>query len=141
MFTGIVEELGVLRRLQRFGRMTLVEIAADKTLQGTSVGASIAVNGACLTVVQLKNNAFCFEVMQETLKSTNIGSLKIDEQVNLERSLKVGDRISGHFVTGHIDCLGLVRRKSYVNNNLVFEIAVPQNFRVFSCLSWTKQPF
>jgi len=128
MFTGIVEELGVLRRLQQSGRAKLIEIAADKTLQGVSIGASIALNGVCLTVVQIKKDAFCFEVIPETLKSTNIGLLKTYERVNLERSLKAGDRISGHFVTGHIDCLGLVRRKSYSNDNLVFEIAVPSRY-------------
>lgn len=128
MFTGIVEELGVLRRRHQSGRVMVIEVSADKTLQGASVGESIAVNGACLTVVQLKKDALVFEVMPETLKSTNIGLLKTGEQVNLERSLKAGDRISGHFVTGHIDCLGLVRKKSYLNNNLVFQIAVKPEY-------------
>ncbi|MFA5004775.1 MAG: riboflavin synthase [Candidatus Omnitrophota bacterium] len=128
MFTGIVEELGVLRRRHQSGRVMVIEVSADKTLQGASVGESIAVNGACLTVVQLKKDALVFEVMSETLKSTNIGLLKTGEQVNLERSLKAGDRISGHFVTGHIDCLGLVRKKSYLNNNLVFQIAVKPEY-------------
>jgi len=128
MFTGIVEELGVLRRRHQSGRVMVIEVSADKTLQGASVGESIAVNGACLTVVQLKKDALVFEVMSETLKSTNIGLLKTGEQVNLERSLKAGDRISGHFVTGHIDCLGTVRKKSYLNNNLVLEIAVEPKY-------------
>jgi riboflavin synthase len=128
MFTGIVEELGSLRQKHQSGRVMVIEVSADKTLQGVSVGASIAVNGACLTVVQLKKDGLVFEVMPETLKSTNIGLLKTGEQVNLERSLKAGDRISGHFVTGHIDCLGTVRKKSYLNNNLVFEIAVEPKY-------------
>lgn len=123
-----MEELGVLRRRHQSGRVMVIEVSADKTLQGASVGESIAVNGACLTVVQLKKDALVFEVMSETLKSTNIGLLKTGEQVNLERSLKAGDRISGHFVTGHIDCLGLVRKKSYLNNNLVFQIAVKPEY-------------
>ena len=128
MFTGIVEELGRVRRISRSAGGALLEITSQKTLQDTKVGQSIAVNGACLTVVELKNNSFCFEVMPETLKSTNLGLLKIGEEVNLERSLKVGERVSGHFVSGHIDCLGLVRRKGLRNGNLEFVIAVPVSF-------------
>jgi riboflavin synthase len=125
MFTGIIEELGKVKRIAQSGRMKLFEITSDKTLQDTKIGESVAVNGACLTVVSLKDNSFSFEVMPETLKSTNLGLLKIGDKVNLERSLKLGDRVSGHFVSGHIDCLGLVRRKSLRNGNLEFAVAIP----------------
>ncbi|MDD5692206.1 MAG: riboflavin synthase [Candidatus Omnitrophica bacterium] len=128
MFSGIVEELGKIRRISRSGRSALLEIAAQKTLQNTKIGESIAVNGVCLTVVELKKDSLVFEVMPETLKGTNLASLKISEQVNLERSLKVGERISGHFVTGHIDCVGIVRRKGLRNGNLEFVVAVPASF-------------
>ena len=128
MFTGIVEELGRVRMISRSAGGALLEIAAQKTLQDSKVGQSIAVNGACLTVVGLKKDSFCFEVMPETLKATNLGLLKIGEQVNLERSLKIGERVSGHFVSGHIDCLGLVRRKGLRNGNLEFVIVIPVVF-------------
>jgi len=128
MFSGIVEELGKVRRISRSGRNVFLEITAQKTLQDTKIGESIAVNGVCLTVVELKKDSLVFEVMPETLKCTNLGLLKIGEQVNLERSLKVGERISGHFVTGHIDCLGTVRRKVLRNGNLEFAVAVPPSF-------------
>jgi len=128
MFNGIVEEVGLFRSVRQSGRVKLIEISADKTLEGVCLGDSVAVNGVCLTVVKIKKDAFCFEVMPETFKSTNIGLLKTGERVNLERSLKLGDRISGHFVTGHIDCLGLVRRKSYRNDNLIFEIAAAAEY-------------
>jgi len=128
MFTGIVEELGKVKMIARCAGSALLEITSQKTLQDVKVGQSIAVNGVCLTVVKLKKDSLIFEVMPETLKSTNLGLLKIGEQVNLERSLKVGERISGHFVTGHIDCIGLVRRKGLRNGNLEFVIAVPASF-------------
>ena len=128
MFTGIIEELGKVKRIVPSGRMKLFEIAADKTLQDTKIGESVAVNGVCLTVVSLKDNSFSFEVMPETLKSSNLGLLKIGDQVNLERSLRLGDRVSGHFISGHIDCLGLVRRKSLHNGNLEFAVAIPPLF-------------
>ncbi len=134
MFTGIIEELGKVKRIAQIGAMKFLEITADKTLQDTKIGESIAVNGVCLTVVSLKDNSFSFEVMPETFKGTNLGLLKIGEQVNLERSLKVGDRVSGHFISGHIDCLGLVRRKSLRNGNLEFAVAVPPLFMKY-CFS------
>jgi len=134
MFTGIVEELGRVKRIARSAGGAILEIASQKTLQDTKVGQSIAINGVCLTVVELKKDSFSFEVMPETLKCTNLGLLKIGEQVNLERSLKIGERVSGHFVSGHIDCLGLVRRKGLRNGNLEFVVAVPVSFMRYCLL-------
>ena len=128
MFTGIIEELGKVKRVMHSGRITVLELAAQKTLQDTKVGDSIAVNGVCLTVIFLSKNSFNFEVMAETFKKTNLGLLQVGEEVNLERSLRLGDKVSGHFVSGHIDCLGLVRRKGIRSGNLAFEIAIPASF-------------
>ena len=128
MFSGIVEELGVLRNISRRGNITLLEVAAEKINSDVKIGDSVAVNGVCLTAVKNDSGLLSFEVMQQTLKSTALGGLKISEKVNLERSLKVGERISGHFVTGHIDSPVVIRRKSFVSGNLCFEIAVPPEF-------------
>ncbi|MDO9572803.1 MAG: riboflavin synthase [Candidatus Omnitrophota bacterium] len=139
MFTGIIEELGRVKKIARQTGVTFLEITAKEVLVDTKIGDSIAVNGVCLTVVKIDPASACrswvsFEVMPETFKGTNLGLLKIGEQVNLERSLKVGDRVSGHFISGHIDCLGLVRRKSLRNGNLEFAVAVPPLFMKY-CLS------
>jgi len=128
MFSGIVEELGEVKSISKRGNITLLEIRADKTLEDAGTGDSISVNGACLTVTKKEQHSFIFEVMPETLKITNLGSLRASEKVNLERSLKIGDRLSGHFVTGHIDCLGIIRKKNYIDGNLCFEIVVPSKF-------------
>ena len=128
MFTGIVEELGEVRRVQIIGRNALLEVKAVRVLDDTNVGDSIAVNGICLTVIKKRNNVLVFEVIPQTLRTTNLGRIRIGEKVNLERSLRLGDRISGHFVYGHIDCLGTIRRKSFIRNNLCFEIAIPPKF-------------
>jgi len=128
MFSGIVEELGEVKNISRKGRNTILEIKANRAAQDTEIGDSISVNGACLTLVKRENGVLAFEAIPETLKGTNLGNLRIGERLNLERSLKVGDRISGHFVTGHVDCIGVIRRKTYLNNNLCFEIAVPPEF-------------
>jgi len=128
MFSGIVEELGEVKSISKRGNISLLEIKADKTLEDTAIGGSISVNGTCLTLIKKERDSFIFEVMPETLKITNLGSLSGSEKVNLERSLKIGDRLDGHFVTGHIDCLGIIRKKNYINGNLCFEIAVPAKF-------------
>ena len=128
MFSGIIEELGQVKRISRKGNITLIGINAALTLTDTKIGESISVNGACLTAIEIKKDSFVFEAMPETTRITNLGALKIGDKVNLERSLKVGDRISGHFVLGHIDCLGIIRKKGYLNGNLTFEIAIPPEF-------------
>ena len=128
MFSGIIEELGQVKNISRKGDVTLFEIEADKACQDTKIGDSISVNGTCLTVIKNENKFLSFEVIPETLKITNLGFLRIQDKVNLERALKVGDRISGHFVGGHIDCLGVIRKKNYIGGNLSFEIAVPLQF-------------
>lgn len=128
MFTGIVEELGQVKKIVHQAGVTLLEVGAKEVLADTKIGDSIAVNGVCLTVVSLGNNSVSFEVIDTTRKNTNLGLLKTGQRVNLERSLKVGDRVSGHFVSGHIDCLGLVRRKVLRNGSIEFEISIPASF-------------
>jgi riboflavin synthase len=133
MFSGIVEEIGEIKRITKRGNATLIEIKAKKVLEDLSLGDSIAVNGVCLSVVQCKNDVLSFEAVPNTLKTTNLGSFHIADKVNLERSLKLGDRISGHFVTGHIDCLGVIRKITHLEGNVGFEIAVPASFMKY-CL-------
>ena len=128
MFTGIIEELGEVRSIIRKGNITLISVKADAVLTDTKIGDSISVNGACLTVVKKDGPILSFEAMPETLKITDLGMLNISDKVNLERSLKIGDRLSGHFVTGHIDCMGIIRKKNYIAGNLAFEITVAMQF-------------
>lgn len=128
MFTGIIEELGRVKKILHKAQVMVLEISAQQTLRDIKIGESVAINGVCLTVVALEKTTFSFEVMRTTYKATNLGLLKIGQVVNLERSLKVGDRVSGHFISGHIDCLGLVRRKGLRNGSMEFEVAIPSDF-------------
>jgi riboflavin synthase len=128
MFSGIVEELGQVKEISRSGNITFLAITAKKIVEDIKIGDSISVNGTCLTLVKKQGDVLSFEVIAGTSKKTNLGNLHVSDKVNLERSLKVGDRLSGHFVSGHIDCMGNIRRKTYVNGNLCFEIAVPVEF-------------
>lgn len=134
MFSGIIEELGVLKRILKRGRVYLFEIQSEKIYKDVKIGDSISVNGVCLTVVGNSSGILSFELMPETLKNTSLSALKQKEKINLERSLKIGDRISGHFVTGHVDCVGRIRRKYFLNNNPCFEIVFPIKFSAYLLL-------
>jgi len=128
MFSGIIEELGKVRKISRSGGVIVLEVAARNITDDLKIGDSVSVNGACLTLVAKNKDLLKFDVMPETAKCTNLGTLRAGDEVNLERSLKVGDRISGHFVSGHVDCVGIIRKKSMQSGNLCFEIAIPAAF-------------
>src|SRR4030042_6854435 len=121
MFTGIVEELGVVREITP--NRLLIE--ARKVLEGTGVGDSMAVNGACLTVTFLSSQGFSVDVMPETLRRTNLGGLQYGDQINLERALAVGGRLGGHLVSGHVDDTGEVIRIAPEEAARIMRISAP----------------
>ena len=106
MFTGIVEELGKIKKLQVRDGFYKIGIECSKVLEGTKLGDSIAVNGVCLTVNELYDDHFIADVMGETIDRTNLGMLTYGNYVNLERALSLMDRLGGHIVSGHIDGIG-----------------------------------
>ena len=108
MFTGIVEEVGSVRTVLPGARAGKICIAARKVLEGPRVGDSIAVNGVCLTVVQLAEDSFTADVMPETLAKTNLSALKPGSAVDLERAMAANGRFGGHIVSGHIDGVGTI---------------------------------
>jgi riboflavin synthase len=111
MFTGLVETMGTVRSVVAERNSTLLWIADATVATDLPLGASIAVNGVCLTVVARDGDAFALQAGPETLERTNLGELQPGMQVNLERSLCVGDRLGGHIVQGHIDGTGTVERR------------------------------
>ena len=108
MFTGIVEETGILKKISLGNGFGNVEITCDKVLEETKIGDSIAVNGVCLTVNKLNSNSFVADIMGETLDRSNLGQLRTGDSVNLERALRLSDRLGGHIVSGHIDGVGKI---------------------------------
>jgi riboflavin synthase len=106
MFTGLVEELGTITALKPQGAAVELSLLAPLVASDASLGDSIAVNGCCLTVIRREGDVLAFEAGSETLSRTNLGRLQPNSRVNLERSLRVGDRLGGHYVSGHIDGLG-----------------------------------
>ena len=105
MFTGLVEEKGTVRQLKTSNSACDLSIEAPLVSEDVSIGDSIAINGCCLTVVSINGKLLTFQAGSETLGRTNLGQLQPESAVNLERSLQVGQRMGGHYVSGHVDAL------------------------------------
>lgn len=118
MFTGIIEEIGKVKALRRGAKSVTLEIQAQKVLEGTLVGDSIATNGVCLTVTSLTPTGYTADVMPETVRRTSLAQLKVGSSVNLERALTLQTRLGGHIVSGHIDGTGRIARREADDNAL-----------------------
>ncbi len=129
MFTGLVEEVGTVGEFRKVSREALLTIRCNKVTEGTIVGDSISVNGVCLTVVKITGDLLAFDVSFETLKRTNIGSLKVGDKVNLERALQVGARLGGHIVQGHVDTTTKVLSIKREQKGFTFQFQLPQKFK------------
>ncbi len=126
MFTGIIEELGRVRAVERREGGARLEIAAQRVLENTRVGDSIAVNGCCLTVVDRGDDWFAADAVIETLDRTALGALEREEPVNLERPLRLSDHLGGHLVQGHVDAVGHVAtREPLADASTRFTFAAP----------------
>ena len=125
MFTGIVEEMATVRAVERHGDIVRLDVAAHVAREGSEVGASVAVNGVCLTVVAAKPEALAFEVGPETLSRTTLGRLAAGDAVNLERPLRFGAAVGGHLVLGHVDGIGTVEDVTRVESTARVRIALP----------------
>jgi riboflavin synthase len=123
LFTGIIEEIGYVKRINQQSRSAQIEIKADKVLGDVAVGDSIAVNGVCLTVVAFDSQHFTADVMPETVSKTNLRELKPGSPVNLERALKLGGRLGGHIVQGHVDAVGTIVEKQILEIAIIYRIA------------------
>jgi riboflavin synthase len=125
MFTGIIQERGTVQKIKRMSGITQLGIRSELISDSASVGDSIAINGVCLTVTSIDNRVMMFDVSGETMRSTNLGNLKQGESVNLEPALRPSDRLGGHFVTGHIDGTGIIRKITPSGGTTKIEITAP----------------
>ena len=128
MFTGIVRELGKVRDIRRAGSAYRLTVDAPVAAREARTGDSVAINGVCLTAVSVQKSAIAFDVVEETARRTGLGSLASGDRINVEGSLKVGDQLGGHFVLGHIDCLGKVRRVSKRAQDYAIELRIPGEY-------------
>ncbi|WP_068617021.1 riboflavin synthase [Paenibacillus tuaregi] len=130
MFTGLVEEVGTLKSIQRKGEAMVLDIQAKVILSDLKLGDSIAVNGVCLTATSYGGSSFTVDVMPETYRHTNLRELKTGSRINLERAMAAGGRFGGHIVQGHVDGTGTITGISRDQNAVVYEIA-PEEGRIF----------
>lgn len=124
MFTGIIEGSGTVKGIESKGQGKVLNISCDLNLSESKTGDSIAVNGVCLTAVSIKKNSFTVDVAPETIDRTTFKHLTAGEKVNLERALRLSDRIDGHLVSGHIDGTGKIRLIKKQSNALIITIDV-----------------
>ena len=113
MFTGIVEGIGTVNKISKITKnRSAIEMTIDlgKQVKGLKIGQSVALNGVCLTATKISKSKCIFEMIEETTKKTDLGNLKVGGVVNIERSLKAGDRLEGHFVLGHVDGVGIIKK-------------------------------
>ncbi len=126
MFTGIVEEMGVVKALEHSPSGTRLTILASTILDDLAVGASVSVDGVCLTVVARDDQEFSVNVSPETLSVTTLGKLKAGRPVNLERAMRINERIGGHLVAGHVDGVGSIRDRRQEGSTIVLTIEAPK---------------
>jgi len=124
MFTGIIEGLGTITAIRASGQGRRLTITSDFVLDQTGIGDSIGVNGACLTAVVVSGRRFEIDVSPETLEKTTLGLSKVAQRVNLERALRLSDRLDGHLVSGHIDGTGVIKARQASGNATIVTIGV-----------------
>ena len=124
MFSGIIQSIGKISSFD--GNLLVVE--ASEIANKNDISESISVNGACLTIVDKSSTTFSVNVVEETLKRTNLGKLSVGSNVNLESALRVGDKIGGHNVQGHVDCTTTIKKITQVDNSWIVDFHKPEDF-------------
>lgn len=128
MFTGLIEEVGNVLRIEAADRGAQLQIVAPRIAEKTQLGDSIAVNGCCLTVAACRGDQLAFDLLEETLSCTNLKTLRAQSRVNLERALAANARLGGHFVQGHVDCAARILALEENGADLRMDLALPAEF-------------
>ncbi len=128
MFTGLVEEVGKIRKIQKRNDGIKISVECDKVIDGTKLGDSIALNGVCLTVVNIGNRQLDFEVSNETIKRSNFKNLSINDYINLERAMTPLSRLGGHIVQGHVDTIGEIFSINRLGEHTNVKIRFPKEY-------------
>ncbi len=132
MFSGIIEEIGLIRDIKKGARSYKLSVSAGKVMSDLKEGDSISIDGACMTVSMLKGKEFSVDASFETLNITTLADLKKRDNVNLERAIRFSDRIGGHLVTGHVDAVGSIAGRKEVGDSIALKIAAPPNILKYS---------
>ena len=128
MFSGIIKHTGKINQIYRNNNNCVIEILSKIKFSKSEIGSSISCSGACLTLEKYKGNLIKFYISKETLSRTNLKSLNKGDLINLEKSLKYGDRISGHFVQGHVDTTGTIKKIDFVGKSWFVNFKLPKKY-------------
>ena len=126
MFTGLIETVGTIVRVEKSGSAATLSASARFTDDAVRIGDSIAINGVCLTVTGMSGDVHIFDVSPETLERTSLRSARPGVRVNMERAMKISDRLGGHIVSGHVDCVATITQQRRIGDNTVFQFRVPR---------------
>ena len=131
MFNGIIKNTGVVKSIKKNKKSMILSVKTNLKVNKNALGSSISCNGVCLTLTSYKKNLLNFYLSQETIKRSNFSKVKIGKIINLERSLKFGDEISGHYTQGHVDTVGEIINIKIIDQTWLVEIKVPSKFNKF----------
>ena len=131
MFSGIIKHTGKINHIYRYDNNCIIEILSKIKFSKSEIGSSISCSGACLTLEKYKGNLIKFYISKETLSRTNFKSLNKGDLINLEKSLKYGDRISGHFVQGHVDTTGTIKKIDFVGKSWFINFKLPKKYKKY----------
>tara|TARA_Y100001968_G_scaffold250160_1_gene235160 strand:- start:697 stop:1320 length:624 start_codon:yes stop_codon:yes gene_type:complete len=135
MFTGIIKSLGIINKIEKIGSLLKLQAAVSNDIfDTTNIGDSVSINGVCLTVTNKQKNILFFDVVDETLKKTNLELLKLSEKINLETPLKISDGLDGHIVQGHVDALGTIINNKLIDGNWLLEIRIDKKWMKYCVL-------
>ena len=124
MFNGIIFNTGIIKSIIKKKKSYFIEIKSRLKINSKEIGSSISCNGVCLTIVKIKRSSIFFDVSEETLKRSNFNSLKINQLINLESSIKYGQKISGHFIQGHVDTTAKVKKIKFIDKTWLINLAL-----------------
>jgi len=131
MFNGIIKNIGIVKKIVKNKKNCILEIYSKMKISKKEIGDSISCSGTCLTIEKFNKNSICFYLSQETLKRTIFKNSKKGDAINLEKSLKIGARISGHFVQGHIDITGIVKKINIVGKSWMIDFLIDPKFKKY----------
>ena len=131
MFTGIVEELAQIKSIKPKSKGIRYVISSEVVVDDLKIGDSISVNGVCLTIDKRGKDSFCMDLVEETLNKSNLGELKVGDFVNLERAMKVSDRLGGHIVQGHVETLGVILEKQMQDEEAILSVGLDPEWMRF----------
>ena len=131
MFNGIIRNTGIIRLIKRNKKSMLISVKSNLKISKNMLGSSISCDGVCLTLTSTKNNFLYFYLSYETIKRTNFLKAKVGKVINLEKSLKFGDEISGHYTQGHVDTIGKILDIKVVDKTWIIKISIPPKFNKF----------